>query len=288
VEIGLHRSEPLVELDEQLDDRLYIGRAVPAAALHVGFLVFLAEDPQLRECLRALVVCRKHSLEPGEFSKLHEQTPGQLRAVGLPGEQDLVQDFLCREKLTLADPVEQSEHVLFLRMRDVLLYSLQRDLGIGTEKQRKPLAFHAQVARVVFHHVQDVFRRLGGDRVLPLPEEARHPALLLVVEHLPEHLLVVEGHGPRSLLLLVPRDFLVDVSREPRAQEEKRGILGRGSEVLDERGHVLRALHLFRIRDDDQPVPCKQGHVAQAADDLRHVGFPGVEPRALGRLPAAG
>ena len=36
-------------------------------------------------------------------------------------------------------------------------------VGVRAEEQRESLAFHAHVARVVLHHVQDVLHRLGGD-----------------------------------------------------------------------------------------------------------------------------
>jgi len=247
VQVTLHRPESFVELYEELDNCLDVRCAELPVTFEVGFLVFLAEDPQLGKGLRAFVVCRHHPLVAGQLAELHEKAAGELGGLRLTGEKDLVQHFFRGKQLALADPVEQGKDVLFLRMVDVLLDALQRDHGTGTEKQRKPLAFHAHVARIVLHHVQEMVHRLGGNGDLPLPEPARHPALLLIVEHLPEDLLVLKGHGAGGLLPLVSRDLPVDVPCKSCA-EQQQGRISRGTrEVLHQRSDFLSALHILGV-----------------------------------------
>jgi len=288
VKVRLHRPEALVELHQQPDDELDVRRAVAATPLRIGLLVLLAEDPQLLECLRALVVGREHPLVAGQAAELHEKPAGQLRGLRFPREQDAVQHLLGGQQVPLADAVEQREDVLFLGMVDVVLDVLQGEGGAGAEEQREALALHPHVAGVVLHHVQEVLHRPGVDADVPLPEEARDPALFLVLEHLPVDLLMVEGHRPGRLLPLVPGDLAVDIAGEAGAQQEEGGLPRRRGQVLHQDRHLFRALHFLHVGKDHQAVPGEQREVAQAEHHLGHGGLPGVEAVGLGRLSQAG
>ena len=125
----------------------------------------------------------------------------------------------------------------------------------------------AHVARVVLHHVQDVFHRLGDDGDLPLPEEARHPALLLVVEHLPEDLLAA-SLGTAAMI------FLSMSPANPALRRRRVASAAGAAAVLHERRHLLRALDLLHVRQDHEAVAREEGLVAQAEHDVRHAGSP--------------
>jgi len=84
VQIRPDRPEALVEGREQPEDGLHFVRGEFPAAFRVGPLVFLAEDPQLRECLGALVVFRQHPLVRRQPPELHLQAACDLGGLRLP------------------------------------------------------------------------------------------------------------------------------------------------------------------------------------------------------------
>jgi len=285
VQVRPDGSESFVESRQHLEDLFHVSPLEFLSALVVCLLVFLAEDAKLRERLRALVILRQHALERREPAELHLQPARDLCRLRLPRQQDLVQHFLRGEEVARTDPVEKREHVLFLGVIDVLLDIRELNGRIGAEELGQPLAFHAHVARVVFHHVEDIVRRVGGDGDAPLAEEVRHPPLLLVVEHLPEDLLGFEGHRAAGFLFLVADDPLVDLAGKSRAEKEQRGIGGRRGAVLGKRRHLFRARDLLGVCDDHQAMIREEGLVAQAQKDLPHRGLPPIEAGHLGRVP---
>jgi len=205
VQVAPDGAEALVENGQELHDILDLsGGKLPVSRI-VGLLVLLAEYLQLGEGLRGLIVVGEHPFETCQPAELHEKTACKLRCLRLAGEQDLVQHFLRIRQLPLTDLVEEGEDIFFLGVIDVLLHAVQLDRRVGAKEQGKPLALHPHVTSVVLHHVQDVLHRQRIDGDLFLPEKSGDPALLLIVEHFPEDLLILLGNGSRDLPVDLPR-----------------------------------------------------------------------------------
>jgi len=161
-------------------------------------------------------------------------------------------------------------------MEDVLLGLGQPDGGPFPEEQRQALALRAHLPRVVLHHVEDVVHRVGVHGDLSLPEEVHDPALLLVLEELPEDLLPVLRNGGH--------DPAVHLGGKPAGNENEGRVRGRGLQVVEEQPDLLRALDLFHAHEQDHAVAREERLVSQAQDDVRHPGLPAVEPRDLRRF----